>query len=221
MWLAAMLLALLGWVQPLQPSPAFAQRGASLERLIEGVDPASLVPGADRLGPAEADPAVARAYRGDELVGYVFLNSDHVNSVGYSGKPIHILVGIDPAGTITGAKLVEHHEPIVLIGIPEQKVVDAIAGVVGYNPLRAAAESAGPPDVDIVSGATVTVLVMAESVTRSAARVARALRIGVAGEAAGPARIVDMEAGEVEDWETLLGDGSVRRLSISVGEVYL
>jgi NosR/NirI family nitrous oxide reductase transcriptional regulator len=214
-----MLLALLGLAPSLQPSPALAQESAGLERLIEGVDPAALVPGADRLGPVEPDPAVARAFRGDELLGYVFLNSDHVNSVGYSGKPIHILVGVDLAGTITGAKLVEHHEPIVLIGIPEQKVVDAIAGVIGYNPLTAAAESAGPPDVDIVSGATVTVLVMAESITRAAARVARALGLGVAGATAGPARIVDMDAGEIEDWETLLGDGSVRRLSVSVGEV--
>ncbi|MGQ7793760.1 4Fe-4S binding protein [Faunimonas sp. B44] len=197
-----------------------AAQGAGLERFVAGLAPGELVPGADRLGQVEAEPRLVRAFRGDELAGYVFLNSDYVNSVGYSGKPIDVLVGIDPEGTILGAKLVEHHEPIVLVGIPEQKVVDAIAGVVGYNPLRAVAEGAGPPRIDIVSGATVTVLVMAESITRSAARVARALRIGGAGEAvAGPKREVDPEAGTIEDWTTLLGDGSIRRLSLTVGDV--
>ena len=51
----------------------------------------------------------------------MFLNSDVVNAVGYSGKPIRIAIGIDTRGVITGAKLVEHHEPIVLIGIPPRR----------------------------------------------------------------------------------------------------
>jgi NosR/NirI family nitrous oxide reductase transcriptional regulator len=38
-------------------------------------------------------------------------------AVGYSGKPIHIVVGIAADGTVQGLQLVEQHEPIVLIGI--------------------------------------------------------------------------------------------------------
>ena len=39
---------------------------------------------------------IVPVYRGDQLQGFVFLNSDFANSVGYSGKPIHLLAGIDP-----------------------------------------------------------------------------------------------------------------------------
>src|SRR5215204_4462462 len=89
-----------------------------LTKLVVG----DLVPGADRLGPVGGVPPAAPAYAGEELKGWVFLNSDVVNAVGYSGKPIRIAIGIDTHGTITGAKLVEHHEPIVLVGIPQEDV---------------------------------------------------------------------------------------------------
>src|SRR5262245_52068339 len=94
------------------------QLGRFLPQLVGG----DLVPGAEHLGPIDGTPPAAPAYAGQELKGWVFLNSDVVNAVGYSGKPIRIAIGIDTHGTITGTKLVEHHEPIVLVGIPPEKV---------------------------------------------------------------------------------------------------
>ena len=105
--------------------------GPGFERYLERVSANDVVPGADRLGPVQESPRVAPAYSGEELVGYVYLNSDHVNSVGYSGRPVHILVGLDTEGTIVGLKLVDHHEPIVLIGIPESKVLDYMGAFIG------------------------------------------------------------------------------------------
>jgi len=197
-----------------------AQSGpASLGQFLPDVAPSDVVPGADRFGPVRTDPPVAPAYRGDALVGYAYLNSQYVDAVGYSGKPIHILVGLDPQGTIVGAKLAAHSEPIVLIGIPEKRVVAYLAHFFGYNPIRAAAEGRGPPHADIVSGATVTVLVMGESVVRSAVRVARALGLGAAGPAAAAMRVIDPQAGAIADWPDLLHDGTVARLRLTVGEV--
>src|SRR4051812_2324754 len=77
-----------------------------------------LVPGADRYGPAEGSPPVMKAYAGARLIGYAFVNADWVNSTGYSGQPIQILVGLTADAKIAGARLMAHHEPIVLIGIP-------------------------------------------------------------------------------------------------------
>ncbi len=37
---------------------------------------------------------VARALKGGEPLGYVYLTTDVVNTAGYSSKPIDILVGI-------------------------------------------------------------------------------------------------------------------------------
>ncbi len=193
---------------------------ANLGQFLAGLAASDVVPGADRFGPVQPDPAVAPAYRGGTLVGYAYLNSQQVDAIGYSGKPIHIVVGLDLEGTIVGAKLVAHSEPIVLIGIPEKRVVAYLAHFVGYNPLRAAAEGRGPPQADIVSGATVTVLVMGDSVVRSAVRVARALHLGAAAAGAqAAARVIDPAAGAIADWPTLLREGAVRHLHLTIGEV--
>jgi len=195
--------------------------GSELQAYLAQLSASDLVPGADRFGPVEGQPPIAPVYRGRKLIGHAFLNSDHANAVGYSGKPIHIVVGIDTEGTITGLKLVHHSEPIVLIGISEERVVASLAPFIGYNPIKVTAEGRGLPDADIVSGATVTVLVMGDSIVRASIRVARALGLGgpAVAEAAGPTHVLDPDAGEIADWETLIGNGSIRRLSLTKGEV--
>src|SRR5690606_28986947 len=137
------------------------------------LEASSSFPGANRLGPVEGSPPVAAAYDGDKLLGYVYVTSDVVNTRGYSSFPIDTLVAIATDGRIVNAKLLEHHEPIVLIGIPESKVENFIAGYVGLNYVTDAPKPGSPPPVDIVSGATVTMLVIGDSITRSALAVAR------------------------------------------------
>ncbi len=219
---ATALLAALFLITPW--SGVLAQQAPTVDTFLKTVQPSALVPGADRFGPTRADPPVAPAFKGEELLGYVYLSSQFVNTIGYSSKPIHTLVGLDTSGTIVGLHLAAHDEPIVLIGIAEQRIVDSIKPFIGYNPLKFAAEGKGPPKADIVSGATVTVLVIGEGIVRSAVRVARLLGLGAAapGSAAAapaPGRVVDLEAGSVEGWEALLADGSVAQLHLTVGEV--
>jgi NosR/NirI family nitrous oxide reductase transcriptional regulator len=131
-----------------------------VQEFLSKVGPSDFFAQADRFGPAQGDPPLVPAYRGGELLGYVYLNSDFANATGYSGKPIHMLVGIDPRGVIRGVKLVDHKEPIVLIGIPEQRIVEAMNRLVGKDLVPVSTGAERPPQVDIVSGATVTVLVM-------------------------------------------------------------
>jgi NosR/NirI family nitrous oxide reductase transcriptional regulator len=191
--------------------------------MLKGVAPAEIVPGADRFGATEGSPPAAPAFAGDRLLGYVYLNTDVVSSTGYSGKPIHIVVGLGVDGTIRGAKLIEHHEPIVLIGIPPEKVENFIKGYVGLNVLEVPSVTRAGPPVDIVSGATVTVMVIGDSITRSAIRVARARALGGAqptiASAAPVTRTLDLSSSTVESWETLVGDGSVRRLHLTNADV--
>lgn len=204
-------------------APAVAQT-PRLGQYLNSVPVTDVFPSADRLGPIEGNPPAAAAYRGTTLLGYVFLNSDLVNSTGYSGRPISIVVGLDLSGKIVGAKLVDHHEPIVLIGIPLQKVERYIHGYVGLNFLQSPSRAASGTPVDIVSGATVTMMVIGDSITKSAIRLARSRRLGDAATAQAPmaaaaAKRIDLSNRSIEDWTTLLGDGSVRRLSITVGEI--
>jgi len=204
--------------------PARAQDPSPLlDAFLAKVQAAEVFPGADRFGPVQGSPPVAPVYRGAERVGFAFLTSDFVDTAGYSGKPIRVLVGLDDSGTIVGLRIVEHSEPIVLIGIPERRIVDYLRPFIGYAPLRASSEGKGLPKADIVSGATVTVLVLGESIVRSALRVSRALQLGGAQAASGaPAsetRVVDEQAGKVVDWNTLIRQGAVSHLRVTVGEV--
>ncbi|GHD52636.1 FMN-binding protein [Thalassobaculum fulvum] len=217
-WLRVVLAALAVATIFLPAAPVRAE--PLLGRFLPQVDAGTLVPGAERFGEPEGAPPLAPALSGGKVVGYAYLTSDVVGTAGYSGKPIHTLVGLDPSGTVVGAKLMEHHEPIVLIGIPEDRIEDYIAGLIGFNPLQAAARGESAPDVDIVSGATVTVLVIGDTVIRSAGRMAQRV-LGDPGPGAdvGPRRVVDPEGGQAADWDTLLGNGAVRRLRVSVGDV--
>ena len=161
-----------------------ARAAGRLSEYLGKAEPAELVAGANRFGPPQGDPAIVPALKDDQLLGFVYLNSDFANATGYSGKPIQLLVGITPKGVMTGLKLVEHKEPIVLIGIPEKRVVDAINKLIGADMDRVARGDRAAPQVDIVSGATVTVLVMGDSIVRSATKLIRSGRLGGQGSAA-------------------------------------
>lgn len=203
-----------------------AKAASQLGEFLPQVQPAEILPGADRFGQPQGDPPIAPAFAGDRLLGYVYLTTDVTNATGYSGKPIRILVGIDTKGVIRGLRIVEHHEPIVLIGIPERRIIAAVNSLIGADMVPVANGAARPPQVDIVSGATVTVLVIGDSVARSAVQLIRSGRIAAGAAGAVPAaavppvtKTIESGPGEIRDWESLLGDGSVRRLHLTIGEV--
>lgn len=194
---------------------------SELPRFLESIDVEKIFPGADKIADPEGEPPVAVAYKQDEQIGYVFLTSDYTNSTGYSGKPIHQLVALDMQGIIQKVLLVEHHEPIVLVGIPEKRIVAVLKD---YEGLDVGKLVRGTQDhhVDIVTGATVTVMVMDDNILRSAIMVARSH--GLSGlkpkvKKTGPVAIVDPEIDTVKDWSTLVEEGSVQHLKITVGEI--
>lgn len=64
-----------------------------------------VLPAADSFGQIQDDPPAAPGLADGDLVGYVFSTRSVVESVGYSGKPLDVLVGIDLEGRITGARM--------------------------------------------------------------------------------------------------------------------
>ena len=193
-----------------------------LPQALEKVAAAELVPGAEAYGPPRDDLPVAPVLKGGETIAWAFVTSDFVSTTGYSGKPIHTLVAIDKDARIAGVKLVKHSEPIVLIGIAQSKI-DALAqGYVGVD-LVAEAQSGGEShDLDIISGATVTVMVIDDSIVRAGLKAARALGLGgLAPNVAGTGPVFEMnpDSSAAPDWMTLEGDGTLRRLALDVGQV--
>jgi len=189
-----------------------------LGRFLDDLDPSAIVPGADAFGPV-AENGLAPATKDGEVLGWAFLTSDFVSTTGYSGKPIHIVAGIGPDAHLTGIRMVKHSEPIVLVGIPEDDIRDVIQKYTGLDLRKADQREAA--DLDIVSGATVTIMVIDDSILRAGIKAAQAL--GLKGfavpEASGPTRVIDRDAGEIADWQTLTGNGAVRRLTVDVETV--
>ncbi|AUJ65870.1 4Fe-4S binding protein (plasmid) [Aestuarium zhoushanense] len=188
-----------------------------LPELIDQFELAEIAPNADRMGAVGAD-GLAPVYKGDEQTGWIFITSDFVPTTGYSGKPIHIAEGISNEGVITGAALVKHSEPIVLVGIPEQDIKDVIAHYTGLD-LRTLDQTRDASDLEIVSGATVTIMVIDDSIIRAGLRAARAAGIKGFAVAEGPTRTIDRDAGEISDWEPLAGIGAIRRLTLDVATI--
>ena len=194
-----------------------------LSSALEAVPADQLLPGGEAYGPESVEKPVVPILKAGETVGYAFLNTAFDSAIGYSGKPIKILIGLDLDGRITGAKLVEHTEPIVLAGIPEHKIISFIDGYRNLDIVEVAAADATPaPPVDIVSGATVTVLVIDDSIRNSAIKAARL--VGLGGLASSEDRprakkTLDTSSTATPDWIGLVGEGSVRRLKLTVGEI--
>ena len=215
-----LLVVLLALLAPFSTVSTAAADAKSLERYLSKLKPADLHADATRIGKPAGKPPLAPVYKDRTLLGHAFLNSDVVNATGYSGKPIHILVALDVGGKITALKLVKHSEPIVLVGIPEAKVTNVLKAYIGKNVVALAkAMNQSARSVDIVSGATVTIMVMDDSVIRSALQVHRARTGKKGGATKTPARQIDPAKTSKSDWFTLVGDGSVRRLKLSVGDI--
>ncbi|MZR30768.1 NosR/NirI family protein [Sneathiella litorea] len=199
-----------------------AEAGKLSNYLID-IRPEELFDGAERYGNVIKNTPIVPVLQGKKLAGYAFLNTDFVSAVGYSGKPIDILIAMTAEGRIAAGRLMHHSEPIILSGIPEKKIIDFIAGYKNTDILELAREKGGePPPVDIVSGATVTIMVIDDSIKRAAVRAAAALGLGSLADnvsVAAPKKSLIIGEEATVDWQTLVGNGSVRRMRLSLKDV--
>ena len=204
------------------PSAGNAQARSDSARQLQ-----IIFPGAERIGPFEGSPPAAAAWRGSEIIGYVFLTSDVVRSVGYSGKPIKTAVGLDTSGNITGAAVIEHHEPILVLGIDQSHLEAFVKTYTGINVRQkvvigtAAANAQDGEDntisVDGITGACVTSIVFNDSIMRAARAVARSR--GILEDRDVKTTQLDIETFEERDWQGLVAGGSVSRLFLRNREI--
>ncbi|MGB5338247.1 MAG: 4Fe-4S binding protein [Gammaproteobacteria bacterium] len=153
----------------------------------------SYFPQSDRLGEFTGEPTAAPVYRGDRLLGYVLRSTDIVRIPAYSGEPITLLVGVDLTGRITGLDILEHSEPILVVGISEQDLARYAAQYKGLSVLEkvklGGAAREGYATIDGITGATITAMVMNASVMKSARQLAESRGI--------PYTQADPETGQV------------------------
>lgn len=156
----------------------------------------------------------------NKIIGYAFETNDVHKIPAYSGEPVNMLVAIDPEGIYLSAKVLEHHEPIILAGIPEAKLhkfVDQYIGLDVRDRLKVGGkQSDNMVHIDGLSGATVTVMVMNVAIAKSATKVARSLGlISMEDKVKIPMATILTDTYQASDWQTLVGDGSIRKLYLN------
>ena len=183
------------------------------------------IPRATTYQPREDNRAIQELYAGEELVGYAYQTLDFVQTPAYSGKPLNAMVVLDTEGEIKGARVIHHDEPILLIGIPEIKMhefTDQYAGLKADQRVTVGGKSSDRRiAVDGLSGATVTVMVINEVIMRTAHRIGGELGL-VEGAGVGkrpPRAEVNKDSFRQRSWTELTGDGSIRRMLLSRGQV--
>lgn len=187
-------------------------------------DPIPLIkqifPTATQIGEKSGEMPVWSIKQNDEIIGYAFETNDLARIPAYSGEPVNMLVAISPDGVYLGAKVLEHHEPIILAGIPESKLYKFANQYDGLNVsdrLKVGGNNKeGVIHIDGLSGATVTVMVMNVAITKAATKVARSLGIIKASqEIIQPMSTIYPDVYQKADWQTLVGDGSIRKLTLN------
>ena len=176
-------------------------------------------PEADRFGVIEGEPRAAPVYAGAHVVGYLFLTSDLVRIPAYSGRPINSLVGFDLAGRIRGVAIVAHEEPILAVGISEERLrafSDQYRGKSVYDRIAVGAERPGHVSIDTISGATITVMVQNQTLTQAARRVAEARGIVLPA-----ARDAAAEAGAKPLWVDVWKERKFQIAVLAVGLIAL
>ena len=187
----------------------------------------AIFPKATRFGDPEQNPPVVPVYQLNELLGYAFKSTDLSDLPGFSGDPIHLLIGIDTRGQFVGVQVLSHHEPIFMHGLGEGPMFNFIHQYVGRSvkdriivDSRRAAQSDGSENgtvyFDGVTKATVSVLVINDIMLSAALKVARAKLEGF--EQAAPSRVRE-DVFEPLNWSQMTEKGWVKRWQLLVDEV--
>ncbi len=158
-----------------------------------------------------------------ELIGYVFLSTDIVDIPAYSGKPVVTLIGMDTKGIITGAKVLRHSEPILLLGIPEDELTKFIKQYVGKFvgdkiEIGKPREGQSYIGLDAITGATVTVVAQNQVMMRSGVQIAR--QVGILKPTIRP-QAKFTELAKSSTWDDLVAEGGVQRLLVKREDVGL
>lgn len=140
------------------------------------------------------DYPVYPVYQLQELIGYAYESRDISALQGFAGKPVSMLIGLDSRGRFTGIRILNHHEPVFLHGLGEEPLFEFIGQYEGRSLTEqividtSGSRSGKSPDGNVVhfdgvSKATVSVLIINDTVLSSALKVARKKLAGFTQEA--------------------------------------
>ena len=199
----------------------------SSPRMCDYAPCADVIPGADSFSERKGQPSYVEAYKTvdgqKKLLGYVMLSTDITDIPAYSGKPVVTLIGMDTSGHFAGVKVLKHSEPILLLGIPEEALIEFnnqyLGKFVGDNiEIGRSRPEENIIGLDAITGATVTVIAQNQVMMLSGGEIAK--QVGILKPTIRPqAKFIDTKS--APNWQQLVEEGSVKRLIVSAEEVGL
>ncbi len=147
------------------------------------------------------------------ILGYIGSTWEISGSVGYSGRPLDVLVAVAPDAHVSGARLMRHDEPVLTLGISDADIAAYVDGFRGADLSVSRAEILKPAaDLpDVISRATVSTGVIRDGILRTA----RTLAIGRGLVAGGG---VDRLGYAPADFDALLAMGALAHVRVSLTE---
>lgn len=185
---------------------------------VSAAEVRQLWPGAGEVRELDGRVPAARVSGDKGAVVYALSTASVTPISAYSGKPIDALVLIDEAGKVQALRVVHHEEPILVIGIGDadlQAFVDQFVGTSAAQRVRVGAHNReGYYGIDGISGATITSMVLASSISQSVAKVSSAY--GLSPEMAS-AQLAETEPA----WQQLWRDRRIELAVVSIALVML
>ena len=188
--------------------------------------------GVVEVGPREKADKTSKAawiwpvYHNTKLVGYAFNTLEIVALPGFSGRPIEMLVAINANGTYRDVKILHHEEPLFVVGYKNESM-EAFAEQ--YNGKRVkdrirvrtpgtrSRRVKGKSYVDGISGATISVVVLNNTVLQSAIDIAGRKIEGFTRIS--PAQVNTLLT-ETVSWDSLIQTGRVAHQQVTYRDVY-
>ena len=161
---------------------AFAQSSESEFNLIPHIQ--KLFPKATRIDNKLPDLPVHPVYQLDQILGYAWLSTEINDIPGFSGSPIHLLIGLNAEGKFQKVIVLDHNEPVFLHGLGNEaldkfltqysghSVTDQMIISTEFKGLSGDLEN-GPVYFDGVSKATISVEIINDVAVSTALKVAR------------------------------------------------
>jgi len=204
----------------LKPAFAFEESNSFKNSEVTAIpaDIKAIFPSATRIGRTDPNLATIPVYQLSQLLGYVFESDDFTDFIGFSGQTINVLIGIDINGVFAGFKVLNHHEPIFLHGLGEQPMFDFIDQYKGHSIKERYIINAkdtstpGITNFDGITRATVSVMVINDTIIASALQVARAK---LEGFAAATTVKIDTDFFEKLNFTQLMEHGHISHWQVS------
>ncbi len=125
------------------------------------------------------DDRILEIKNNNNLLGYIFSTWDMVKSLGYDRQPYEIIVGLNTSGTIAGAKLTYHNEPLFSADINESDLLKYVERTKDINIVNGMSRASRDKPIrpDTVHRGTISSNLMHAAIFKSARNVS--LSIGL------------------------------------------